>query len=87
MIVVRGNSPMRYAVRKTQRKWAVCAGRLRLLEFDSFEEALQVARNAAVILSKSPAASQCEQADRAAREQDGSIEIHQIDDRQIAVLT
>ena len=49
MIVVRGSSPMRYAVRKTECKWAVCAGRLRLLEFEKFEDALHVARNAAVI--------------------------------------
>ena len=43
---------MRYAIRKTECSWAVCAGRLRLLEFDQFEEALHVARNAASILKR-----------------------------------
>ena len=49
---------MRYVVRKVERRWAVCAGRLRLLEFDEFEEALQVARNAAIILSQARAAKE-----------------------------
>lgn len=104
---------MRYAVRKVRHRWAVCAGRLPLLEFDDFEEALHVARNAALILSQGPAASGCEQIANASRrheaqpssmgggdhngvapatsgewlaDHEDSIEIHQIDDRQIAVL-
>jgi hypothetical protein len=43
---------MRYAVRKIERKWALCVGRLRILEFDRFEDALHVATNAASILVK-----------------------------------
>lgn len=48
---------MRYAVRIFESKWAVCAGQRRLLEFDDFEEALHVARSAAIILSQARAAS------------------------------
>ena len=85
---------MRYAVRRIRHRWAVCAGRLPLLQYDGFEEALDVARNAAFILSEGRAASQHEQTDHAAQanaeralpQTDSSIEIHQIDDRQIAVL-
>jgi len=78
---------MRYAVRKTERKWAVCAGRLRLLEFDQFEEALRVARNAAIILGQRHAEPQHEPPHHPNRDRDGSIEVHQVDDRQIAVLS
>ena len=48
---------MRYAVRKVRHRWAVCAGRLPLIQFDEFEEALHVARNAAITLSRARAVS------------------------------
>jgi hypothetical protein len=41
---------MRYAVRKRNHKWAVCANSIRILEFENFDDAFMVAWNAARIL-------------------------------------
>jgi hypothetical protein len=41
---------MRYAVRKRDGRWTVCAGHVVLLAFDDYTEAVETAVNAAAIL-------------------------------------
>lgn len=55
-----------YAVRKRCGQWTVCSDEKVCLNFQSYDEAIETARTAAIVLSHRPAATQEEDANPAA---------------------
>ena len=51
LLKVRGNSMKVYAVRKLRGQWAVCCDENVLLQFETYAEAVEIARSAADVLA------------------------------------